>query len=85
MKSESDDDKKVAKIEASSSSPAPSFSCPESSSILDPTIKINKDENDCWDQLEDGGEIKDLLPAGVIKNSSKMRFDVKEISLSEDL
>lgn len=29
--------------------------------------------------------MKDLLPAGMIKNSSKLRFDVKEISLSEDL
>lgn len=48
-------------------------------------VKAEKADNDCWYQLEDGGEIKDLLPSGVIKNSSKLRFDVKEISLSDDL
>lgn len=51
----------------------------------DVKVKAEKADSDCWYQLEDGGEIKDLLPSGVIKNSSKLRFDVKEISLSDDL
>lgn len=86
MKSESGDETKIAKKEEiPSTSPAASCSSsPVSSAIEESPIKIEK-EDDCWLQLEDGGQIKDLLPAGVIKNSSKMRFDVKEISLSEDL
>lgn len=49
-----------------------------------PTNSIKKEE-DIWFSLEDAGEIKDLLPAGIIKNSSKLRFDVKEISLAEEV
>lgn len=87
MKDESDNeaiDLKIPKKEIPSTSPA-SSSSPDSSPIAASPIKIEKEENDCWYQLEDGGAIKDLLPAGMIKNSSKLRFDVKEISLSEDL
>lgn len=50
-----------------------------------PSNSIKKEEEDIWYTLEDGGEIKDLLPAGIIKNSSKLRFDVKEISLAEEI
>jgi hypothetical protein len=83
LKSESDDECKVPKIEPSTSPAASCSSSPDSSPVVEP-IKTEKEENECWYELEDGGEIKDLLPSGVIKNSSKMRFDVKEISLSED-
>lgn len=77
---------KIPKKEIPSTSPASSSSSPEASPIEQSPIKIEKEDvNDCWYQLEDGGEIKDLLPTGIIKNSSKLRFDVKEISLSEDL
>lgn len=74
---------KIPKKEIASPSPASSSSSPDSPPTPNQTTKVEKD--DCWYQLEDGGEIKDLLPAGIIKNSSKLRFDVKEISLSEDL
>jgi hypothetical protein len=47
-------------------------------------IKLEK-KNDIWECLENGGQFRDLLPTGVIKNSSKLRFDVKEISLTEDV
>lgn len=53
--------------------------------LQSPTNSIKKEEEDIWYTLEDGGEIKDLLPAGIIKNSSKLRFDVKEISLAEEV
>lgn len=76
---------KIPKKEIPSTSPASSSSSPDTSPIDQSPIKIEKEDNDCWYQLEDGGEIKDLLPTGMIKNSSKLRFDVKEISLSEDL
>lgn len=64
----------------------PSSSSPSSdnqSLMKSPTRSIKKE--DIWYSLEDGGEIKDLLPAGMIKNSSKLRFDVKEISLAEEV
>jgi hypothetical protein len=49
-------------------------------------VKIEKEERDCWYDLEDAkNQAIDLLPSGVIKNSSKLRFDVKEISLNEDV
>ena len=67
-------------------SPPPSSSSPSSdnqSLIKSPVRSIKKE--DIWYSLEDGGEIKDLLPAGMIKNSSKLRFDVKEISLAEEI
>lgn len=86
LKSESGDETKIAKIEEPSTSPAASCSSsPDSPPVEESPVKVEREDSDCWYQLEDGGEIKDLLPAGVIKNSSKMRFDVKEISLSEDL
>jgi hypothetical protein len=47
-------------------------------------IKLEK-KDDIWECLENGGQFRDLLPTGVIKNSSKLRFDVKEISLTEDV
>jgi hypothetical protein len=48
-------------------------------------MKIEKEESD-WYHLEDAkNQAIDLLPSGVIKNSSKLRFDVKEISLNEDV
>jgi hypothetical protein len=53
--------------------------------IIDDPSPIKSEKDDLWYQLETGGEIKDLLPTGMIKNSSKLRFDVKEISLSEDV
>lgn len=56
----------------------------EENILQSPTNSIKKEE-DIWYSLEDGGEIKDLLPAGMIKNSSKLRFDVKEISLAEEV
>ena len=56
----------------------------EENFLQSPTDSIKKEE-DIWYTLEDGGEIKDLLPAGMIKNSSKLRFDVKEISLAEEV
>lgn len=56
----------------------------EENLLQSPTNSIKKEE-DIWYTLEDGGEIKDLLPAGMIKNSSKLRFDVKEISLAEEV
>lgn len=86
MKDESDNEAsevKIPKKEIPSTSPA-SSSSPDSPPVEASPIKIEKEESDCWYQLEDGGEIKDLLPSGMIKNSSKLRFDVKEISLSED-
>lgn len=87
MKDESEDDSdvKVPKKEKPSTSPASSSSSPESSTTDQLPVKAEKEDNDCWYQLEDGGAIKDLLPAGIVKNSSKLRFDVKTISLSEDL
>ncbi|KAL7050218.1 hypothetical protein ACKWTF_003995 [Chironomus riparius] len=48
-----------------------------------PPMKAEKE--DLWETLENAGQIKDLLPTGMIKNSSKLRFDVKEISLTEDV
>lgn len=79
-----ENDFKIPKKETSSTSPASSSSSPDSQTAVQSSIKTEKENNDCWYQLEDGGAIKDLLPAGMIKNSSKLRFDVKEISLSED-
>lgn len=66
-------------------SPPPSLTSPSSDNpiLKSPTRSIKKE--DIWYTLEDGGEIKDLLPAGMIKNSSKLRFDVKEISLAEEI
>lgn len=70
-------------------SPPPSSSSPSSDcqiQIQSPIRSIKKE--DIWYTIEDGGEIlrsKDLLPAGMIKNSSKLRFDVKEISLAEEI
>jgi hypothetical protein len=59
---------------------------PNEENFLQPSANsIIKKEEDIWYTLEDGGEIKDLLPAGMIKNSSKLRFDVKEISLAEEV
>lgn len=38
-----------------------------------------------WDELENGGEIKNLLGSdAVVKNTNRMRFQVKTISLKED-
>ena len=88
MKNESDEEAndlpKIPKKEIPSTSPASSSSSPDSPATEQSPIKTEKEDNDCWYQLEDGGAIKDLLPSGIIKNSSKLRFDVKEISLSED-
>lgn len=87
MKNENEEeanDFKIPKKEIPSTSPASSSSSPDSPVTEQSLIKTEKEENDCWSLLEDGGAIKDLLPAGMIKNSSKLRFDVKEISLSED-
>lgn len=84
-----DSDEESPKISKTSpeSSPASSSSTTVTAPAIinNEKIKNEKEENDCWYQLEDGGEIKDLLPSGVVKNSSKLRFDVKEISLTEDL
>lgn len=88
LKSDEEDvsnDCKIPKKNIPSTSPASSSSSPDSPPVEQLPTKIEKEDNDCWYQLEDGGEIKDLLPAGMIKNESKLRFDVKEISLSEDL
>lgn len=89
MKDEPEDevnDLKIPKKEIPSTSPASSSSSPDSPPTDPSPVKREKEEKDCWYQLEDGGKLKDLLPNGaVIKNSSKLRFDVKEISLSEDL
>lgn len=85
MKDESDNELKIPKKEIPS--PASSSSSPDSPPIDQSPLKIEKIEDEfvsTWCGLEDGGAIKDLLPAGVIKNSSKLRFDVKEINLSED-
>jgi hypothetical protein len=60
-----------------------SSSSPPTDQLQSPAKSIKKE--DIWYTLEDGGEIKDLLPAGIIKNSSKLRFDVKEISLAEEV
>lgn len=89
MKNETEEEEeandfKIPKKEIPSTSPASSSSSPDSPTAEPSPIKTEKEDNDCWYQLEDGGAIKDLLPAGMIKNSSKLRFDVKEISLSED-
>lgn len=46
---------------------------------------IKSENEDLWERLENAGKFKDLLPTGMIKNSSKLRFDVKEISLAEDV
>lgn len=79
-------DLKIPKKEIPSTSPASSSSSPDSPPTNQSPVKREKEEKDCWYQLEDGGKLKDLLGStGVIKNSSKLRFDVKEISLSEDL
>lgn len=78
-------DQKIPKKEIPSTSPASSSSAPDSPPTNQSPVKRETEEKDCWYQLEDGGKLKDLLPTGVIKNSSKLRFDVKEISLSEDL
>jgi hypothetical protein len=85
-----DSDEECPKIAKTSPESSPASSSSSSSTVvtsanIDEKIKIEKEESDCWYQLEDGGEIKDLLPSGVVKNSSKLRFDVKEISLTEDL
>lgn len=91
-----DSEEECPKILKTSPESSPASSSSSSAQVTAPAInnlhsksevkvKAEKDDNDCWYQLEDGGEIKDLLPAGVIKNSSKLRFDVKEISLSDDL
>lgn len=48
-----------------------------------PVIKSKK--KDLWENFENAGAIKDLLPSGIIKNSSKLRFDIKEISLTEEV
>lgn len=87
LKSDNEDeanDFKIPKKDIPSTSPASSSSSPDSPPVEQSPVKNEKEDNDCWYQLEDGGEIKDLLPAGMIKNESKLRFDVKEISLSED-
>lgn len=76
---------KVPKTELEKSSP--SSSSPSSSQTLteDSEVTTVKEEKDCWYEL---GHAKiqaiDLLPSGMIKNSSKLRFDVKEISLTEN-
>lgn len=69
-----------------SASPASTSSASDTLTDVQSPVKQEKEDiSDCWYQLEDGGEIKDLLPSGIIKNSSKLRFDVKTISLNEDL
>lgn len=88
MKDESENeasDLKIPKKEEEETSPASSSTSPDSPPVNQSPLKMEKEErDDCWYQLEDGGAIKDLLPTGIIKNSSKLRFDVKEISLSEE-
>jgi hypothetical protein len=37
-----------------------------------------------WNELESGGEIKDLLGSNIVKNTNRMRFVVKTISLKDD-
>ncbi len=61
----------------------PSSSPKEENFHQTPPCSLKKE--DIWCTLQDGGEIKDLLPSGIIKNSSKLRFDVKEISLAEEV
>lgn len=98
MNEEEEPEYKVKKEEPSTSlslecSSPPKSTSPSSSSsaslptdqnqLQSPAKSIKKE--DIWYTLENGGEIKDLLPAGIIKNSSKLRFDVKEISLAEEI
>lgn len=70
-------------IDYSPSSSSPPSTDNQNQLQQSPVTSIKKE--DIWYTLEDGGEIKDLLPAGIIKNSSKLRFDVKEISLAEEI
>jgi len=79
--------KETPSTSSPSSSSSTSNSLPtDSSTSSESPMKVEKEDiNNCWYQLQDGGAIKDLLPSGMVKNSSKLRFDVKTISLSEDV
>lgn len=92
MKSENDNDDdddepefKIKKEIPSTSTYEYNDSSQEQTALQQSPIKVKKE--DLWYQLEEnGGQLKDLLQnTGMIKNSSKLRFDVKEISLTEDV
>jgi hypothetical protein len=79
-------DSKISKKEPETTSEASTSCVPKLEPSNQSLVKIEKEERDCWYHLEDAkNQAIDLLPSGVIKNSSKLRFDVKEISLNEDV
>jgi jumonji domain-containing protein 2 len=64
-------------MEVPSTSSSPDLESPEK-------CESKEDIDKYWDELETGGEIKDLLGSKIIKNKNRMRFQVKTISLKEE-
>lgn len=84
-KLKSDENEEEPEYKIKKETPSTSTYDSDDSPPSDQQSPIKTEKEDIWYQLETGGQIKDLLPAGIIKNSSKLRFDVKEISLTEDV
>lgn len=88
MKLDENDEEEGPKFKIKKEIPSTSSLEYEFSPVSDPEVSpspIKEEKEDLWETLENAGQIKDLLPSGMIKNSSKLRFDVKEISLTEDV
>lgn len=75
---EKEDCPNTKKMNSPSTSSSPEQESPETKS--DTKDEIEK----YWDELETGGEIKDLLGSKIVKNKNRMRFQVKTISLKEE-
>ena len=76
--------KKKHSIPSTSTSPA--SSSPESSASLTVKTDTSDDINQCWDGLQDAGKIKNLLgTTGIVKNTNRMRFQIKTISLKDEV
>ena len=68
----------------SSSSPTSSNSSPIDEASSSP-VKIEKDElTECWNKLENGEGMNNLLKSGVVKNKNMIRFECQTISLSSE-
>lgn len=72
--------KKKHSIPSTSTSTSPASSSPESSASLIPKV-----EEISWDGLQDA-KVKNLLgTTGIVKNPNRMRFQIKTISLKDEI
>ncbi len=85
VKDEKKDCPKVKKVDLPSTSSSPELETDEQEQEQEQEQgESPEDIKKYWNELESGGEIKDLLGSNIVKNTNRMRFVVKTISLKDD-